>query len=446
MTDSQARQWEEAQRRAASQAQAEKERLAKLESEAQIKSRQKFNRAPRKSLPTGKIFAGVFLLTLIAVAGLPYVWPLDEYIGPLEAEIAAQIKQPVQIKKIQFSLLPLPRLELRNVAIGKAEELKIADVTMNFDFSALFAPTKSISKLELKNVTVSGSSLENVLVWLQATGGVEAYPVAQIELKGVRISGDEIKLPLLNGKADFDTQGKFTHATLKSEDSKWGFELQFQQNSYLLEFNLQDSSLPVFPGIKFNDASSKVVLTNGEALFTDFFAHIHGGTLTGKGRLSWNSGWKLQGQLNAKSLELQRMFPGSVLSGEVFGEMNVSMDSPTLSQLDRDYRLEGSFEAKNGVISKLDLETVTRFGARPGVAGRTNFSELSGTIKGSKTGQQIYLGKLATAAANSTGLIDVDANKQLSGKLQVDIKSLGITGVPLRLSGTATEPVLQAGR
>ena len=216
LTDSQTRQWEEAQRRAASQAQAEKERLAKLESEAQIKSRQKFNRAPRKSLPTGKIFAGVFILVLIAVAGLPYVWPLDEYIAPLEAEIASQIKQPVHIKKIQFSLLPLPRLELRNVAIGKAEELKVGDVTMIFDFSALIAPTKSISKLELKNVTVSGSSLENVLVWLQAAGGVEAYPVAQIELKGVRISGDEIKLPLLNGKADFDQRSQRRLMRLRS--------------------------------------------------------------------------------------------------------------------------------------------------------------------------------------------------------------------------------------
>lgn len=446
LTDSQTKQWEEAQRRAAIQAQAEKDRLAKQEAEAQIKSRQKSNRAPRKSLPVGKIFAGLMVLALLAVAGLPYVWPVDEYIAPLEAEMSAQIRQPVHIRKIQFALLPLPRIELHTVAIGKADELKIGDVTMNFDISALFAPTKSISKLELKNVTVSGASLDNVLLWLQVAGGIEAYPVAQIELKGVRISGDEVKIPLLNGMADFSPQGKFTHASLKSEDSKWGLELQMEQNSLLLEFNLQDSGLPVFPGIKFNDVSSKVILTNGEAVFTDFFAHIHGGTLTGKGRLNWNNGWKLQGQVNAKSLELHRMFPGSVLSGEVFGEMNISMASPSLLQLDKDARFEGSFESKNGVISKLDIETIARFGARPGVAGRTNFTELSGTIKGSNSGQQIYLGKLSTAAVNSTGLIDVDANQQLSGKLQVDIKSLGMTGVPLRLSGTTTEPILQPGR
>ena len=446
LADNQAKQWEEAQRRAAIQARAEEERLYKQVSDAHAKAHRNQSRVRRKSFPLAKILAGLFVLALVAVAVLPYVWPVDEFIAPLEKEISAKINQPVQIKKINFALLPLPRLVMHAVTVGQAEELKMGDVVMNFDFSALFSPTKSINKVELNNVTVAGSSFDKVLVWLQAAGGVEAYPVAQIELNGVRITHDEIKLPLLSGKADFDTQGKFTHATLKSEDSKYAFEMKFLQNNLLIEINLKETSLPIFSSVKFNNLSTNALVTNGEIVFSDLFAHIHGGTLTGKGRLNWSNGWKLQGQVNARSLELQRMLPGSVLSGEVFGDLNVSMASAALSRLDRDYRIEGSFDAKNGAINKLDLVTIARFGARQGVAGHTNFSELSGTIKADKQGQQIFVSKLASGAANSTGPIEVDSNQQVSGKLQVEIKGLGIGVVPLRLSGTVSAPILQAVR
>ncbi len=446
LTDAQAKQGEEEQRRAAVQAQAEQERLCKQEADDHAKAQRKPSRARRKSLPLGKILAGLFVLALVAVAVLPYVWPVDEYIAPLEKEISAKINQPVHIKKINFALLPMPRLDLHSVTVGKSEELKVGNVAMHFDFSALFAPTKSIHKMDLKNVTVAGSSLDKVMAWLQAAGGVEAYPVAQIELNGVRIVNDGIKLPSLSGKADFDPQGKFTHATLKSEDAKWTLGMQLQHNNLLLEINLKESSLPIFPGIKFNDLSTNAVVTNGEIVFNDFFAHIYGGSLTGKGRLNWGNGWRLQGQLIAKGLEMQRMFPSSVLSGEIFGEVNVSMASATLSQLDKDYRLEGSFETKSGVINKLDIEAIARFGVRQGLAGHTNFSKISGTIKADSNGQRIVVSKLASFAGNSTGLIDVDAKQQLSGKLLVDIKGLESGAIPLQLSGTSTKPILQSGR
>jgi hypothetical protein len=449
LTEQQSKQWEEGQRRAAAQAEhanAEHERLlAKQFAETESKSSQKSARRARKPFPIWKIFAGLLALALIAVAGLPYLWPTDEYIAPLETEISAQIKQPVHIKKISFALLPKPKLVLLAVAVGKGEELKVGDVIINFDISALFAPTKSINKLELSAVTVSGPALDKVMAWLQAAGGIEKYPVARMELNGVRLYTDEIKLPLLNGKADFDPQGNLIKAALKSNDEKLDMELQLQQGKLKIEVNLKESSFPVFPSLKFNDASFNALVVNGEAVLSDFFAHINGGTITGQGRLSWVNGWKMQGQVNAKSMDLQRMFPGTVLNGELLGDANISMTGMALSQLDREPRVEGSFEAKNGVINKIDIETAARFGTRPGVAGHTNFSEFTGTIKSDKNGQHIVVSRLASSAATSTGLIDVDSKQQLSAKLQTEIKGLGLGGLPLQLSGSVTEPTVLSG-
>ncbi len=219
-----------------------------------------------------------------------------------------------------------------------------------------------------------------------------------------------------------------------------------QQNNLLLEINLLEGKLPIFSDIKFKDLSANAVVKNGEAVFSDFFAHIHNGTITGKGNLNWSNGWRLQGQVNARNINLQSMLPGVGISGELLGEINISLMSPSVSQLDKDYRLEGSFEAKNGEIDKIDVEAVARFGVRPGVAGHTNFSELAGTVKADSRGQQFYLSKFASAASTSTGVINVDDNQQLSGRLLVDVKGPGNDNIPLQISGTTTEPILQAGR
>lgn len=240
--------------------------------------------------------------------------------------------------------------------------------------------------------------------------------------------------------------GKFSKADLKSEDDKYSLELQSLQNGLQLALNIHESSLPILTNYKFDDLSASGFVVNGEFAFSDLFAHIHGGTLTGKGKLSWFNGWKLEGQLNAKSLELQSLFPNFGVTGQLYGDVSLSMVGPALSQLDKDPRMEGAFEAKDGVINKLDIDTIARFGSRQGGGGRTSFTELSGTLKADNRGQRFYLDKIAAGSVSGSGLFEVDANQQLTGKLLVDIKGVDKGSVPMQLSGSPAQPLLQAGR
>jgi hypothetical protein len=441
----QARQWEEAQRRAS--AQAERERLDKEAAAVQAKSRQKVNRAPRKPIPVGKILLGIFALVLIVVAALPYVWQYDEYIAPMEKEISAQLNQPVRIKKIHFALLPMPKLELSGLYVGEKQELQVSEAALHFSLSALLSSTRPINRIVLNKISLNSSSFGQSVGWLQSAGGNEKYPVARMELQGVTVTSDEIKLPQFNVQADFDSQGKFVRAELKSDDGKFELEMQLLQKRLQLELKAHESSLPVFPHVKFKDLSVTGVIENGDFIVSDIFAHIYGGTLTGKGQLSWINGWKLQGQLLSKSLELQNLFPNYGVTGELFGDFNFSMYGVKLSQLDKDMRLEGNFEAKNGVISKLDIDSIARFGARQGVAGsRSNFSQLAGTFKADNRGQRIYLNKMLIGVVSGSGLFEVDASQQLTGKLSVNISAVPGKSVPLLLSGSLKEPQLQSGR
>jgi hypothetical protein len=446
LASQQSRQWEEAQQRAETHAQAEQERLARQSAEAQIMSQKKSTKGPRKPLPLGKILAGIFVLALVSVLALPYVLPLDEYIAPLEQEISTQVKQPVKIQNIHVAILPMPRLEIDSLAVGAGKELSVKSIVVNFDFSALFASTKLINKLELNDVTVTGAALEKSLNWFKTVGGSEQYPVTRMEFKGVRVNSADVKLPALNGKADFDPQGKFIKAELKSEDEKFALELEPLQNNLQLALNIRESSLPIFTSTKFNDFSATGVIENGEFIISDIFAHIYGGTLTGKGKLGWFNGWKLDVLLKAKSFELQSLFSNYGVTGQIYGDANVSMFAPVLSQLDKDPRMEGSFEAKDGVINKLDIDTIARFGTRQGAGGRTTYTELNGTVKADNRGQRFYLSKIAAGSVNGSGLFEIDSNQQLTGRLLVDVKGGTRGAVTMQLSGTPMEPTLQLGR
>lgn len=442
----QAKQWEEAQRRAAASAQAEKERQER-EVAALGKSRQKNGRAPRKPIPLGKILLGLFAITLIAVTALPYVWQYDEYIASVEKEISAQLNQPVRIKKMSFSLLPMPKLELLSLSVGNAQELQVGGATMHFSLSALLSSTRPINRLTLSKVTLNGDAFSQVVGWIQAAGGNDKYPVADMELHDVKVASAEIKLPLFNVQAEFDSQGKFVKADLKSEDGKLRLEVQSVQKRYQLELKVHESSLPIFSHLRFNDLSLSGVIENNDLIINDIFAHVYGGTLTGKGQMSWANGWKLQGQIVSKSLELQNLFSNYGVTGELFGDFNFTLYGAKLAQLDKDARLEGNFEAKNGVISKLDIDSIARFGARQGVAGsRSNFTQLAGTFKADNRGQRIYLNRMSLGVVSGSGLFEVGVNQQLTGKLSININAADGRSVPLILSGSLKDPLLQAAR
>ncbi len=443
--DEQNKAWGEAEQRAKAKAQAEKERLERQLAEAQAKPAPKIPKARRKPLPLGKIFAGLVVLAIMAVALLPYVWPLDGYVAPLEQELSAQLHQPVHIGKLTAGLLPTPKLELHDATVGsKAQELKVANVIINFDFSAMFSPTKSINNLLLNKVSLNGQSLAAAMSWLQAAGGNEKYPVAHMELQGVRVSSDEIKVPILSGHADFDAQGHFSKAEMKSEDGKLGIELESVPKHLQLEVNFRDSSLPLLPNIPFTDLSATGEIINGEIVFSELFGHAYGGALGGNARLNWQNGWLLQSRLILKSVELQSLFPQFGISGELYSDINVTLFGAKLAQLADAPRMEGTFEAKKVVVKKVDIETLARFGNRPDLSrGQTSFDEIKGSLQADSQGQHFRQLDISSGILNGSGQMDV-ANQQLSGKLSVELKGARGGAVTLLLSGAPTEPLVKA--
>ncbi len=445
LAEEQAKAWAEAEQRAKVQAKIEAEQATQQAALSQAKAQKPVARTHRKPLPVGKIIFGLIALTVVVAVVLPYVYPLKDYIAPLEQRLSAQLKQPVHIGGMSAASLP-PKLQLQNVTLGNAQEVKIASVVLNFDALSLLSDIKVINNAELQDISIEGRVLDKQAASLKSLGGDASYPVRHLTLQRIKIITDEVTLPSLSGIADIDAQGAFNRVALHNDNDKLSVDLQSNQGRWQLGVNLKESSLPLLSDIVFSDLSAKGDLNDGEVNFTEIDGHIYNGILLGSAKLNWRKGWQLQGHLEAKTFELNKMFHQYAIEGEMFGEFAFSMMGAKLSQMDDVPHLEGSFSVKKGTVNGIDMVETARLLSRESISGgRTHFDDMIGLVQLDNHVTHFRQVKVMSGMLSANGSFDVAAGNQLSGSFNAEIK-MRAGNNQLTLFGTLAEPKLRAGR
>ncbi len=445
LAEEQAKAWAEAEQRAKVQAKIEAEQATQQAALSQAKAQKPVAKTHRKPLPVGKIIFGLIALTVVVAVVLPYVYPLKDYIAPLEQRLSAQLKQPVHIGGMSAASLP-PKLQLQNVTLGNAQEVKIASVVLNFDALSLLSDIKVINNAELQDISIEGRVLDKQAASLKSLGGDASYPVRHLTLQRIKIITDEVTLPSLSGIADIDAQGVFNRVALHNDNDKLSVDLQSNQGRWQLGVNLKESSLPLLSDIVFSDLSAKGDLNDGEVNFTEIDGHIYNGILLGSAKLNWRKGWQLQGHLEAKTFELNKMFHQYAIEGEMFGEFAFSMMGAKLSQMDDVPHLEGSFSVKKGTVNGIDMVETARLLSRESISGgRTHFDDMIGLVQLDNHVTHFRQVKVMSGMLSANGSFDVAAGNQLSGSFNAEIK-MRAGNNQLTLFGTLAEPKLRAGR
>jgi hypothetical protein len=445
LANEQAKAWAEAEQRAKTQALIESEQAARQASLSQAKAAQKqVSRSPRKPLPLGKIGFLLFLFALISIIVLPYVYPMQEYVAALELRLSANLKQPVNIGGLSAASFP-PKLELKNVVIGKTQELKIGTVVLNFDLFSLLSDAKVISNAELYDVSIQGNTIDKQAASLKQLPGDPQYQLRHMSLQRLKIVTDEITVPILSGVADIESNG-FSRVSLHSEDNKLSFDLQPNQGHWQLAVNLKESQLQFLPGITFSDLSAKGDLSDGEVSFTELYAHLYDGILLGNAKMNWrNKGWQLQGHIEAKTFELKKMFPALGLDGELNGEGTLTLAGSKLSQIGETPHLDGNFSVKKGVVNGFDMVDTARLKSRVNiVGGRTHFDDMSGAVQLDNHVCRFKQVKITSDSVSAEGLFDVSASNQLGGNFSATLKMREGDNT-LTLFGTIAEPKMRSG-
>ena len=439
MAASQAKVWSKAEQRAAMK----KEKHAVHAPQPVPREEKPVVRARRKPAPWGKVGAGLFVLMIVALFVAPFVLPMRDYANGIEQTLAERLKQPVHIGQISGRILPMPRLELGDVSIGEAGQVKVKLARLDFAISALFSSTKAIDSLALDGVQVNGAVLPQLPDWLLQMAVDTQYPVGHVELSQGTLQADGLQLSGIAGELNFDVTGLFTKAKLHTADGKLALDIDaVAEGRMKAVISVRGSALPLLPAWTFDELIATGELSRDRLVVSELDGSIMDGRLLGNLDISWTDGWQAKGDLVAKVVTVQKL--GTALSGDMDGTARFRMKADSLVKLIDSSIMEGSFVVSKGVISGFDIVETTRLRSResqPG--GRTHFDELSGDLSFENGSYRFRRLRMKAGVLSATGSLDV-ANQQLSGQVGADLSMRsGNASAGLLVGGTASIPTLR---
>ncbi len=454
MAEAQAKIWAEAEQRAIEAARAEAEQAAKQAafSIADVPSAKPVAvaRVRRKPFSWGSLFGfafklGLFLLVLFigALFIIPYAVPMRDYMPKAEQLLSARLHQPVHIGRFSGRILPTPRLELGEIYIGDAKQFQADDAQINFALTGLFTEAKPISSVEFQGVIVRGAWIRNVSEWLQQMANESRYPVSRIVISEGKMDADVFEVTGIEGELDFDSAGKFTETNLHANAGKYALVIKAAPEGRLkVALTLRDSALPLLPNWTFDELSAKGELNGTELAISDFDAKMLGGVVQGDATINWRSGWRAQGTLSAKSIPMQKL--SKLLDGNVEGAARFKMTSIDLAGLTDSVMVDGTFTAKDGMISGMDIVETARMRSKENLpGGRTHFDELKGAISYANNAYHFKQVKVAAGVLDATATFDVN-KQQLTGKMNVNLSMHDVTApADLQMGGSIDNPTLR---
>ena len=397
-----------------------------------------FEEAPvvyRTPINWGKpVAVGLFLILILGLV-LVHVVSFDGYIPQFEKLAGAHLQQPVKIKALHLSLVPLPHWRLDGVSVGKEGQLEVARINAVADLGSMFSDKKVFKSIELESPVLSEEGLF-ALLFGKPQG--QDFKVASIIVKNGKLNSKTIVLPALDAKIAMGEDGAWQKIALETPDHKTSLLLEPKGEGAQLEVETNAFSMPFGPAFILENFSAKGVVGRDELRLSEFKGGIYGGYLSGNASLKWGADWSLGGEISVRAMDPGRIAPALIEDGKLEGKAVYAMRAKSYDELFAAPRLEGTFAVQKGSLLGVDLARLLQGG---GVGGKTAFAELTGSFvrEGGKT--QLRQVRLGAGPVSAGGSADVDAGKNISGRFAVELKSpVAQARANLAVSGTLREP------
>ena len=378
------------------------------------------------------ISLGLFVILIVAIAAI-HVVPLD--VAPYEKAAQERFGEPVRIGSIHYSLLPRPHLKFEKISIGTEPQLRIGSMKGVPELGSVFAPRKVFRSVEMEGLVLQQAIAARAL-W--GKGSDAAMRVERVFVKGLKLEVKGMTLPPLDVEASFGPAG-LEKAQLANAEQGLSVSLQTGDGKTQVEIAAKRLVLPFAEDIALDEFSGKGTLETQEFTLREFEGRAFDGAVTGNARLSWRDAWSFEGELSAKRMNAAKLAAPVLSGGQLEGKGVYGMRAAAPEKLMETARLEGSFSVQKGTVANVDLTRTLQ--ETSGTGGSTLFSEMTGSVVADRGRIQLRQIRLSAGLLSANGAAEVDAKKNLSGRLQIELRAQTTQfRANLAISGTLREP------
>ena len=272
---------------------------------------------------------------------------------------------------------------------------------------------------------------------LWGKGSDDAMRVERVLVKGLKLALNGMVLPPLDVEASIGPGG-LEKAHLANAEQGLSVSLQTGDETQI-EIAAKRLVLPFAENIALDEFSGKGTLGAQEFTLREFEARAFDGVLTGNARLSWRDAWSFGGVFDAKRMDAAKLAAPVLSGGQIEGKGTYGMRADAPGKLMGTAHLEGSFSVQKGIVANVDLARTLQ--GTSGTGGNTPFSEMTGSVVADASRVQLRQLRLSAGLLSANGAAEVDARKNLSGRLQIELRAQTTQlRANLAISGTLGAP------
>ena len=357
------------------------------------------------------------LVVLLGLIGWSLI-PSDEAFAQRTAARLSEVSGvPVSVGALQWSVLPVPRVVLKDVVTEQNHPIELKQVTLYFELAALIQRRIKIVRVVLDGATVPQLSLRG----LGKTGGadpappapsfaVDDLPLARFEFHDVTWLTRRGLALVYEGEVDFDANWRPRTGQVRR------------------------------PGVA--PAADLTITREGQEDRWATRINLAYGTANGELRMQTRANGRLhlEGTLKPEGIDAALAVVAfnrrAVLAGKASGTTTLSADGDTLPELAQSLHTTSTLRVSRARLLRFDLEKAVRSAGREH-AGQTPLDSLTAQLDTQNTAKGIVADftnvKASSGALTATGKGRL-ADQHVEAEFAVDLVS-GLVGVPLTASG-----------
>jgi hypothetical protein len=451
--DNKARSEAEAKRRAVADAEAKKR--AALKADKESKTRQKIvDRAARRPLPKFVLPAigGGVLLLVFAAAGVLTLIPFSADKPAIEKLIGDRIGEKVTVGSLHVGVLPLPHVNLSDVSIGDAGDIKIDTVTVPWDMFGGDNAKKAYKQVELDTVSIKQSALARLSGWTAIKDANATLSIENLALRNIRLTLNNVTLDPFGGQITLGRDGSLLKANFYQADlDRFKADIVAQDGTLVVSFSAKKWRAPLAEPLVLAELRFKGVARPGAFDATNIEAGIADGSVKGSGHLEWGEHWKLTSNLEIAGMDLENITPRFTqeitLTGRLDTKLAIATQGSSMATLFSAPRIEGDFSLANGSLGNVDMMAaiVKKPNYESVHGGFTVFKKFSGNVLYADQRFQFRQLSLGNGSLSASGNIDVAPDNTIGGKVSLELGTEGnSTKDTIGFSGTLKDPQMHA--